>query len=38
MAEAPSAHGGKLPAGQRAASSKGSSDAEIEEMLAKLKA
>ena len=38
MAEAPSAHGGKLPRGQRAAASKGTSDADIEEMLAKLKA
>lgn len=38
MAEAPSAHGGKLPTGQRAAASKGTSDADIEEMLAKLKA
>lgn len=38
MAEAPSAHGGKLPTGQRVAASKGTSDADIEEMLAKLKA
>ena len=37
MAEAPSAHAGKLPAGQRATASKGSADADIEEMLAKLK-
>ena len=35
MADAPSAHAGKLPTGQRA---KGSADADIEEMLAKLKA
>lgn len=38
MAEAPSAHGGKLPMGQRATASKGSADADIEEMLANLKA
>lgn len=37
MAEAPSAHAGKLPTGQRV-TTKGSSDAEIEEMLAKLRA
>ena len=37
MAEAPSAHAGKLPTGQRATAAKGS-DADIEEMLAKLKA
>ena len=38
MAEAPSAHGGKLPTGQRATASKGSADADIEEMLANLRA
>lgn len=36
MAEAPSAHAGKLPTGQRATAA--GSDADIEEMLAKLKA
>ena len=37
MAEAPSAHAGKLPIGQRTAA-KGSADEDIEEMLAKLRA
>ena len=37
MAEVPSAHAGKLPTGQRATAANGS-DADIEEMLAKLKA
>lgn len=37
MAEAPSAHTGKLPSGHQVAS-KGSTDADIEEMLAKLRA
>lgn len=38
MAEAPSAHGGKFPMGQQATASKGSADADIEAMLANLKA
>jgi len=37
LAEAPSAHTDKLPSGQQVAS-KGSTDADIEEMLAKLRA
>ena len=37
MAEAPSAHAGKLPTGQRT-TAKGSADEDIEEMLAKRRA